>query len=172
RGLRGSHRVRAGSLQGRRGRRRARARHRVAPLSEPRLRAARVDPRAAAPHRREEHLDRLPPERDGLRVRGHRDARMTRDAAAAMRRERDALFSLGRMLEAQGYAFVTPTPSTHARVVARKLVAEDLRDVFGWNLPFEPSLLPSRMRELLVEARACELDGSGRLRSTVRFSTL
>lgn len=97
---------------------------------------------------------------------------MTRDAAAAMRRERDALFSLGRMLEAQGYAFVTPTPSTHARVVARKLVAEDLRDVFGWNLPFEPSLLPSRMRELLVEARACELDGSGRLRSTVRFSTL
>ena len=54
-----------------------------------------------------------------------------------------ALLDLLGLLKAEGYHFVTPTPATHARVLARpgKDRARDLRDVFGWSLPFEPDLL-------------------------------
>ena len=53
-----------------------------------------------------------------------------------------ALADLLVQLRRAGYAFVTPTPGTHARVVARagKDVARNLRDIFGWSLPFDPAL--------------------------------
>jgi len=71
------------------------------------------------------------------------------------------------------YRFVTPTPATHGRVVARqnKRVAADLRDVFGWSLPFAPGLLPGPMMAALEQANALEKAG-GILRSAVRISNL
>ena len=56
-----------------------------------------------------------------------------------------ALLSLLAALDAEGYDFVTPTPATHARVVARpdRREARSLRDIFGWSLPFARDLLPA-----------------------------
>ena len=69
--------------------------------------------------------------------------------------ERSPLVALGSALRAAGYHFVTPTPATHQRVRARAerlaaeegrpLLARNLRDVFGWNLPFRRALLPPAM---------------------------
>jgi release factor glutamine methyltransferase len=87
-----------------------------------------------------------------------------------------SLVALGRALEDEGYAFVTVTPETHRRVMARATAAGrssagSLRDVFGWSLPFEPSLLPPRMMELATAAGILAREGT-RLRSKVRFSLL
>src|SRR3954471_7657073 len=71
-----------------------------------------------------------------------------------------ALFELGRELSRLGYRFTTPTPETHRRGVSRKSgVSRDLRDVFGWSLPFEESLLPARFPALLAESGALVRDG-------------
>jgi len=83
----------------------------------------------------------------------------------------DPLAELGRALRGEGYAFVTPTPETHRRVLARAGEARTLRDIFGWNRPFSRSTLPSRLMALLDAAGAVEREGS-LLRSTVRFSSL
>ncbi|HEY6877989.1 MAG TPA: class I SAM-dependent methyltransferase [Polyangiales bacterium] len=82
-----------------------------------------------------------------------------------------ALLELGRALAAAHYTFVTPTPQTHQRVMARCELARDLRDVFGWSRPFEPHLLPEPWLALLEAAGALQREG-GRMRSKVRFSTL
>lgn len=87
-----------------------------------------------------------------------------------------ALVDLGRALKEAGYTFVTVSPETHRRVEARavaagRATARTLRDVFGWNRPFESSLLPSRLLELGRAAGVLEAAGA-RLRSTVRFSSL
>ncbi|MFL5440080.1 MAG: methyltransferase [Myxococcales bacterium] len=83
-----------------------------------------------------------------------------------------ALFELGRELSRLGYRFTTPTPETHRRVVSRKKeLSRDLRDVFGWSLPFEESLLPRRIAALLAESGALLREGRW-LRSAVRFSSL
>src|SRR4051812_25725912 len=83
-----------------------------------------------------------------------------------------ALLELGRELSRLGYRFTTPTPETHRRVVSRKGgLSRDLRDVFGWSLPFEEPLLPPRLLALLAESGALLRDGT-RLRSGVRYSSL
>jgi SAM-dependent methyltransferase len=82
-----------------------------------------------------------------------------------------ALLELGRALVAADYAFVTPTPETHRRVFARRALARDLRDVFGWSRPFAPTLLPEGWLQLLVAADAVQPHGE-LLRAKVRFSTL
>lgn len=69
----------------------------------------------------------------------------------------EALAQLGALaafLRAQGYHFVTPTPATHARILARRRRerAQDLRDAFGWSLPFGPALLAPALREALAAA--------------------
>jgi len=82
-----------------------------------------------------------------------------------------ALVELGRALARTGYRFVTPTPETHRRAIARRTHARDLRDVFGFSLPFEPSLLPAELSSLLAQAGALVVDGA-LARSAVRFSSL
>ena len=81
---------------------------------------------------------------------------------------------LGRGLREAGYRFVTPTPETHRRVVSRpgRRQARDVRDVFGWNLPFQPDVLPAGMRRALERAGAAVDAGGGLLRAGVRWSTL
>jgi methylase of polypeptide subunit release factors len=83
----------------------------------------------------------------------------------------DPLAKLGQSLREARYAFVTPTPETHRRVVARGGEARDLRDVFGWNRPFAPDVLPPRLLSLLEKAGGIERSGA-LLRSRVRFSSL
>ncbi len=82
-----------------------------------------------------------------------------------------ALLELGRELAALGYAFTTVTPKTHERVNARSgnEIARDLRDVLGWSRPFDPSVLPPRVFELLEAAGVLAPEGD-LWRSTVRFS--
>jgi methylase of polypeptide subunit release factors len=86
------------------------------------------------------------------------------------------LLELGRALRRDGYAFITVTPETHRRVNERaeqagQGQARTLRDVFGWNRPFQRGLLPRRMLELLAAADQLESVGEDLLRSKVRFST-
>lgn len=67
-----------------------------------------------------------------------------------------ALLDLLRTLDARGYSFITPTPATHARVVRRKRLAEDLRDILGWSLPFQRDTLDPDLFALLERADALE----------------
>lgn len=93
-----------------------------------------------------------------------------------MQAEVSVLRSLGELLRRAEYSFVTVTPETHRRVIERarkrgSLRAQDLRDVFGWNRPFERKLLSDELFELLREGGLLEETEQG-LRSRVRFSTL
>lgn len=82
-----------------------------------------------------------------------------------------ALVELGRALQAQGYSFTAVTPSTHARVLQRGRRAASLRDVFGWNLPFDAGVLPQALLDLARHADAIEAVGD-QLRAKLRFATL
>jgi SAM-dependent methyltransferase len=120
-------------------------------------------------------LARAPPElgrSDDLR-----DAALDGGMKRASMDDRHASFvALGRALRAAGYSFVTVTPETHRRVAARAAAAgltqaRNVRDVFGWSRPCEPTLLPPRLVELARAAGALVEDGP-LLRPTVRFSSL
>jgi hypothetical protein len=63
-----------------------------------------------------------------------------------------ALDLLLRELKAQNYSFITPTPATHARVIARRTRARDIRDVLGWSLPFSGDVIGDELAELMVRA--------------------
>lgn len=84
-----------------------------------------------------------------------------------------ALQALIAYLRARAYRFITPTPATHARVLARpdRQQANDLRDIFGWSLPFDAVQLDASLRQMLEGAGMIESVGE-RLRSKVRVSTL
>jgi release factor glutamine methyltransferase len=87
-----------------------------------------------------------------------------------------ALFALGTALRQAGYTFVTVTPETHRRVLdraakAHALYGKTLRDVFGWNSPFEPQVIAAELIDLMRAADVLESIPTG-FRSRVRFSTL
>ena len=83
------------------------------------------------------------------------------------------LTALGRWLRHENYRFITPTPTTHARVNARSgnAQAKHLRDIFGWNRPFAPALLPAEIFSMLQEDGLL-YDSHKAFRSRVRFSSL
>jgi SAM-dependent methyltransferase len=85
----------------------------------------------------------------------------------------DALAALLGALRAAGYGFTTVSPETHRRVRANRpaATAEDLRDVFGWSLPFERELLPPAIRAPLEAAGMAEPAGDGLWRSRLRASS-
>ena len=84
-----------------------------------------------------------------------------------------ALLNLGRGLKENGYRFITPTPLTHERFFQHQGAprAKDLRDVFGWSLPFDRELLPEAFREELQQADVVEKH-EALWRSAVRWSSL
>ncbi|MBC9033804.1 methyltransferase [Sphingomonas sp. JC676] len=88
--------------------------------------------------------------------------------------EDGVLLQLIDALRERSYCFVTPTPASHARVVARpgRETARSLADVLGWSLPFAPQLLEPELLALLDLAGMLEPAGDGRLRSRVRASSL
>ena len=59
-------------------------------------------------------------------------------------------------LKERNYRFITPTPATHARVVKRKPEAQNLRDVFGWSLPFAPEIVGEELLDLMRNADVLE----------------
>jgi hypothetical protein len=73
-----------------------------------------------------------------------------------------ALLRLLQVLDAQGWAFVAPTPLTHARVLRRRQgdTARDLRDALGWSLPFRPEDLPGDVVAMLETAGLLEPCGA------------
>lgn len=83
----------------------------------------------------------------------------------------DALRLLLEALAARGYHFVTPTPSTARRVRSQRALASDLRDVFGWSLPFDPGRFDPELLSLLEGADGIEPCGEG-VRSRIRISTV
>jgi methylase of polypeptide subunit release factors len=82
-----------------------------------------------------------------------------------------ALATLIAILKANAYHFTTPTPATHARVIARKTSARDLRDVFGWTLPFSGDVVGPEIAELMLRAEILEQRGE-MFASSVRISSL
>jgi methylase of polypeptide subunit release factors len=82
-----------------------------------------------------------------------------------------ALVTLGRSLREAGYRFVTVTPTTHRRVLARPEEQQTLRSIFGWNRPFQRDALAPHLLELLSQAGALAQIGEG-YRSTVRFASI
>lgn len=93
------------------------------------------------------------------------------DAAAALAHE--ALLQLASRLKAEDYRFVTVTPETQRRVLARRAgaLAVSPRDIWGWNLPFAPGALPPDLHAALESAGFIVRDGA-LWRSRIRFSTL
>jgi methylase of polypeptide subunit release factors len=85
-----------------------------------------------------------------------------------------ALLDLGRYLRASGYRHVTPTPATHARVLARsrRPSSSRLRDVLGWSRPFRSGELPGEVETWLTAAGALRPASDGTFTATVRYSTL
>ncbi len=84
-----------------------------------------------------------------------------------------ALVALLAALRETGYRFVTVSPATHARVVARpeRAQAAGLTDVFGWSLPFGPGVVPDPILDLMRRADILTRE-EDRMRSTIRVSSL
>jgi hypothetical protein len=69
--------------------------------------------------------------------------------------ERDRAFlDVARQLVDLGYELTTVTPETHRRVVSRRVRAASLRDVCGWSMSFEASLMPAPLLARLYAADA------------------
>ena len=83
-----------------------------------------------------------------------------------------ARVALLEALKAGAYRFVAPTPSTHARVIARRPLAQDVRDILGWSLPFRAEIVEPELLGLLDAAGALESLAGGALRSSLRVASL
>lgn len=85
-----------------------------------------------------------------------------------------ALLCVLDILGERDYAFVTPTPATHARIVARpqRSIARSPADVLGWSLPFTPGQIDAELLAALEAADAVEPAANGMLRSRYRVSRL
>lgn len=85
--------------------------------------------------------------------------------------EAEAQAALLRALKARHYHFITPTPLTHARVVARRENARDLRDMLGWSLPFARDAIDGEIVDWLERGGLLEAHDA-LLKSRVRVSSL
>lgn len=83
-----------------------------------------------------------------------------------------ALLELLKLLKEPDYHFVTPTPASHARVLARPdmRLAHDLRGLLGWSLPAPAGLSP-QVEDLLRQAGMLD-EADGQVKSRLRVSSL
>ena len=86
----------------------------------------------------------------------------------------EALLALLRHLRDRHYHFVTPTPATHARVLARpgRREARRLSDIFGWSLPFHADHIDNALLAMMEQADILQPADDGQWRSRLRVSTL
>jgi len=82
------------------------------------------------------------------------------------------LLEIGRRLQRDRYRFIAPTPLTYQRVLGRRGETGSLRDIFGWNRPFDMGATPAEYRTLLQKGDLLTLLGDGRATCRIRFSTL
>lgn len=81
-------------------------------------------------------------------------------------------------LHSQHYQFTTISPASHAAYLARcqKTQATDLRDIFGWSLGFDSSLLPQSLFERLLNQQLIiqhpDTAQQGLWHSAIRVSSL
>jgi methylase of polypeptide subunit release factors len=87
---------------------------------------------------------------------------------------RDAYHDLLRYLKQTGYRFITPTPGTHTRVLARpdRQDAHTIGDVLGWSLPFGAGVLDDAVVDLLRAADALTRLADGRHKALIRVSSV
>lgn len=84
----------------------------------------------------------------------------------------ECLLDLLRMLADSDYRFTTTTPRTHQHVIAsRAAQGSDLRDIFGWNLPFAENVVSPAMLALMHAAEILRPHVTG-WQSRVRVATL
>lgn len=86
------------------------------------------------------------------------------------------LLHVGHWLKNQDYHFTTITPLSHQRYLdkrqqARRIQAENLRDIFGWNLPFKATSLPPEIFEALRTTKLIRSTDQG-WQSQIRCSRL
>lgn len=95
------------------------------------------------------------------------------DQEQAVDRGFDPLSRLLRLLKQHSYAFVTPTPSTHALYLDRRKQdrARSVEDVLGWSMPFVRGTLPADIELCLREADVVHATDRGEACS-VRVSSL
>lgn len=86
--------------------------------------------------------------------------------------QHDLCVKLLENIKFQGYKFTAVTPLTHQRFLKRAPdKAHNLRDIFGWNLPFELDSLCPLIKNLMSEADLIRPDKES-LRSKVRIASL
>lgn len=92
-------------------------------------------------------------------------------AVAALGEGEQAALRLLEWLDERRYDFVTVTPETHRRVVARPSMrhAKDLRGIFGWSLPFDEGLAGDELMAILRAGRLLQESAAG-WKSKVRVS--
>lgn len=105
---------------------------------------------------------------------GEAAARTSQADVASPTAARGALLRLLHALRDDNYAFVTATPATHARVVARpdRQRARTVHDVLGWSLPFTRDCMPQRLVTLMEEAEVIRERADGLLAATIRVSSV
>lgn len=84
-----------------------------------------------------------------------------------------ALVALLDLLAAANYEFVSPTPATHRKVASRRerARAANLRDIFGWELPFGPGDLDPVLLGTMRDAGVL-IEADSSFYSAIRVSTL
>jgi SAM-dependent methyltransferase len=94
--------------------------------------------------------------------------------AAARSARRSALLALLHHLSAVDYHFVTISPASHRRVLARHGTqpARSREDVLGWSRPFAPGTIDPEVERLLQDAEVLEDTADGLRRSRIRVSTV
>ncbi len=89
--------------------------------------------------------------------------------------QQQALVSLLKCLKAQEYQFTVITPLSHQRILHRKqqqgTLGKSLRDIFGWNLPFQANALDPEVFSRLQEAQLIRLEQE-QWRSQIRVASL
>lgn len=105
---------------------------------------------------------------------GHEVSRLLLGGGLHYRHCEEHLLALLAMLKEAGYSFTTVTPATHRRVTARpeNREAQDLRGVFGWNLPFRPELLPSPLLDVVREAAIVSHSADGLMKTDLRVASV
>lgn len=86
---------------------------------------------------------------------------LTRSGMSKTETQDKALICLLHLLQERQFSFVTPTPATHARIIARadRQRGMSLRDVLGWSLPFEAGAIDPKVENLLQNAGMVEASG-------------